>query len=113
MIGPAYDAPIAVIDQIHLTEARAILIPICPSANGDTVFEQRAGLGETTRLTHLEATTLQEPIYGGRTDPHQFFVTSWAHLKKSVAVQSWKFDIAVLDFPEATYGTFGALLFAA
>jgi hypothetical protein len=92
VICALYDESTAVIDQIHLTETGSILIPVRPSANRDTVFEQRAGLGEAPRLAYLRAATCQEPIYARGTDLHQLFVAFRTHLQKAIGVQSWQFD---------------------
>ena len=93
MIGSADDPPAAMIDQIHHAESRAILHPVRPGADGDLVFEKRAGLCRPPPLSRPAMPTSQQSINGCGTDSLQLLVAFRADLEEPRFVQALKLVI--------------------
>jgi hypothetical protein len=57
------------------------------------MFEPRARLGETTRLSRLGSSASKEAIYCGRTDLHELVVALLVKLKSASFVESGQLDV--------------------
>jgi hypothetical protein len=87
MISPA------MVDQIHLTEARAIFCPVYLGANRNAPLQQGARLREPTVLSGCCSVPGAKSIHPRRADREQVLVTGQADLEDTGLVQSGQLNI--------------------
>jgi len=93
MLMATGDLASAVVDQVDLAEAWAVFGPVGPGTDLDPLFEQAAGLGESTSTSLAMAMSSPEAIHGGRAHLEEVLVAGEADAEDSGLVQPRQLDV--------------------
>jgi hypothetical protein len=72
------------VHQVHLQEARPLIVPVGIGTNRDLRFEQRARLGQTAALPQALWITDAQAIHRGRAHLLQMAIDLAAHVQESI-----------------------------